>query len=383
MPRVGFAIAYYDSFTGAQQSMSLLIKNSKNISPVLISPKHGECVDRISGDSIDECIIKYPESLDKFGGELFNEGIIKDSISSAQLFRYYYNVFKKLYQLDLDILYCNNLRALLLFGPPAKILGIPLIWYVRIDTPIPTFDNIGLRLADEIVTISDGVQNRFAEDSLEKHNDRIRTIYTGVDLERFNPKKQYGNPYDLDQEVLTIVEIASINRRKGQDKVIDAVARIQNEIPEFQLVFAGSVPDSQEEYSTKIQKQVQEVGLQEEVSFLGWCDNIPGLLSQSDLFVLPSSNEGLPRSILEAFAMGVPTIATPAGGTTELLHDEENGLVVPMDDVEELSRAIRLLAKDQELRKSYGANARSLIEERFSKESYVENFEDLIEEILS
>jgi glycosyltransferase involved in cell wall biosynthesis len=79
--------------------------------------------------------------------------------------------------------------------------------------------------------------------------------------------------------------------------------------------------------------------------------------------------------------MAVPTIATPAGGTTELLRHKETGLVVPIDDVEELANAIRDLSVDSELRTSYGSNARSLVEKNFSQEAYVSNFEQFLDNL--
>lgn len=383
MRRTGFAEAYYDSFTGAQQSMSMLIENAESTFPVLITPKHGKCVKSISDETVNKKIIEYPDRLDKFEGKLLNGGVIHKSSIGAHLLWYYLNVAKELYRLDLDILYCNNLRTLMLFGPPAKALGIPVIWYVRIDTPTPRLDVIGLQIADEVVTISDGVRQRFDGSLLKGYKNRIRTIYTGVDLELFDPKMAYRNRYDIDPDPLTIVEIASIHPRKGQDKLIDALSRIQDDLPEFQVVFAGSVSEGQKEYSERLHNQIYEAGLEDEVTFLGWCDDVRAVLSHTDFFVLPSENEGLPRSILEASAMGVPTIATPAGGTAELLQHEQTGLIVPMNDVEELGNAIRRLALDSEFRRSCSVNARSLVEKNFSKAAYVANFEQLIDEMLS
>jgi len=381
MVRVGFAEAYYDSFTGAQQSMSMLIENAEDFYPILITPRYGKCVTSIH-DDIQKEIIEYPEYLDQFSGKLLDGGVLHKSAVAAQLSSYYLYVIKQLHEYSLDVLYCNNLRSLILFAPPAKALGIPIIWYVRIDTSTPFFDSIGLRLADCVVTISDGVRQRFNPNLIERYDHRIQTIYTGVDLNQFNPEKPYGNPYNINPEPLTIAEVASIHPRKRQLKIVDAVARIQSDIPEFQLIFAGSPPEGQKDYLQEIKDRVQEEDLGEEIIFLGWCNNIPALLSQVDIFILPSINEGLPRSILEASAMRVPTIATPAGGTTELLRHEETGLVVPIDNVRELSRAIKHLSINPKTRELYGSNARSLVKEKFSQEKYIDNFEALINRIV-
>jgi len=381
MVRLGFSEAYYDNFTGAQQSMELLINNISSTTSILITPKYGKCMEKISNDRVKKEVISYPDCLDKFSRELLNTGYLQKFQIGSNLTYYYLNVVKKFHELDIEILYCNNLRSLLLFGPPAKFLGIPIIWYVRIDTPIEPLDKIGLQLADEIVTISEGVRQRFDERYLKRHNNSIRTIYTGVDLDRFDPEKLYDNYPQIEPNSLTIVEVASINPRKGQDKIIKSLGEIKGEIPDFQMIFVGDVSKNHQNYKKECEEQIRELGLENETMFLGWCDDIPTLLSQADIFVLPSSNEGLPRSILEALAMKVPTISTPAGGTPEIVQDETTGLIVPINNVHELSKAINKLALDAELRDQYGSNGRLLIENSFSEKNYINNFENLISEI--
>ncbi|MDL0145387.1 glycosyltransferase family 4 protein [Halobacterium salinarum] len=292
--------------------------------------------------------------------------------------KYQVKVLRKFSELDLDVLYCNNLRSLLLFGPSANLLGIPVIWYVRTDIPTPLLDKVGFYFADEIITISDGVRDRFSDSTIDAYDDHIRTIYTGLDLSKFDPETSYNPIKSIDTSILTIVEVATLHPNKGQEKILEALSDCGDSLPDYQLLFAGTTTKGQEDYKEKLTNLAEEYNIQENVEFLGWCDNISALLSKSDIFVLPSENEGLPRSILEASAMKIPTIATPAGGTEELVQSGVTGIITPQGDVDALSDAIQELANDPAKRTSFGENARELVENRFSKNRYVSEFESLL-----
>ena len=116
----------------------------------------------------------------------------------------------------------------------------------------------------------------------------------------------------------------------------------------------------------------------EQTVFLGWCDDVPGLLSLADVFVLPSESEGFPRSILEAFAMEVPVIATPAGGTDELVNDQKSGLLVDKIEVEEFAKLITKLYEYPSKRNELSQFAKEKVHSELSIDQYVSNFEHFI-----
>jgi glycosyltransferase involved in cell wall biosynthesis len=149
------------------------------------------------------------------------------------------------------------------------------------------------------------------------------------------------------------------------------------------LAFAGNVPEGQETFKSHLERRAKELGIAENVVFLGWCDDVARVLSQTDVFALPSYNEGLPRSILEALAMGVPVVATSAGGTEELVRDGETGHVVPIEDAEALGEALRDLCRDEGTRREMGERAREIAVEEYSVQAYVENFETLLNSIIT
>src|SRR5262249_17234596 len=97
------------------------------------------------------------------------------------------------------------------------------------------------------------------------------------------------------------------------------------------------------------------------VTFAGFRDDVRDLLALLDIFVLPSYREGLPRSILEAMAMGLAVVTTDVRGCREAVRDGETGLVVPPRDGPGLAHSIARLARDREMRESFGKNGRARV----------------------
>ncbi len=107
-----------------------------------------------------------------------------------------------------------------------------------------------------------------------------------------------------------------------------------------------------------LQKLSEELGISHAVHFTGWMKNMRAVYPDIDIFVQSSINEGTPVSVIEAMACGCCVVATRAGGTVDVVHDEENGLLVQVGDVDALASAILRAVRDSKLRKGLGGRAR-------------------------
>ncbi len=165
-------------------------------------------------------------------------------------------------------------------------------------------------------------------------------------------------PHDYQpRERLTILVVAQLIERKGIQYLLEALSLMQADPSVVHLCGTGP-------YQEALRKQADALGLADQVVFHGSvdADRIRELQDASDLFVLPSRQEGLPLSLLEAMAAGMPVVATPVGDIGRVLQHEQNGLIMAPGDIEALTEALQTLSDDESLREAYGKAARSAVE---------------------
>jgi glycosyltransferase involved in cell wall biosynthesis len=159
-----------------------------------------------------------------------------------------------------------------------------------------------------------------------------------------------------------ILFLGLIGERKGVFDLLPAFAAARAANGALELTIGGNGAIG------RARSEAQRLGVADHVDLRGWvgAQEREALLTRADIFALPSRNEGLPMSVLEAMARGLPVIATPVGGVPELIEDGVNGLLVPPADPDALARAILKLADDQEGRAALGRAARETILARHS-----------------
>ena len=209
---------------------------------------------------------------------------------------------------------------------------------------------------------------------------RFVTIMNGIDEERLVPgaeraavRRELGLPDDA----VVCLNIGSLTEQKNRRTLLDATARL-SDIEALRMLVVGSGPEKEE-----LEARVSDLGLSGRVLFLGQRLDVPDLLAASDIFVLSSDWEGLPITILEAMASGVPCVSTAVGGVPEALTDGVSGLTVEPGDPGALADGIRTLARDPELRARMAAAARDEFEQRFRAEQMVRQTEALYDMALA
>ena len=165
-------------------------------------------------------------------------------------------------------------------------------------------------------------------------------------------------PHRSNSPLVSFVFLGRIGQRKGSFDLIEAYANLPTEDKSrSQLILAGDGD------VTSAQSLIANLNLTNYITVLDWLDSEQrdALLAKADIFVLPSYNEGLPMSILEAMSWGLPIITTPVGGIPELVTHNKNGLLVNPGDIQQLSAAMQSLIDSENLRLSLGSNARKSV----------------------
>lgn len=156
-----------------------------------------------------------------------------------------------------------------------------------------------------------------------------------------------------------IVTVGRIDSNKNQRMMLEAFIPLVDEFPEWTMVFYG---DGEERNS--LEQRVREMHLESRIVFKGTQDNIPEKIEGASIFVLPSKQEGMPNALIEAMVLGVAVISTdcPCGGPRDLIVNNENGILIPVDDAHALEEELRRLIHDTLLRDKLGNNATLLKE---------------------
>jgi len=243
-------------------------------------------------------------------------------------------------------------------------------WYVR------TF------LASRVIAQNSDMMNKLFSNPLWRK--KVRFIPRGVDTQRFRPdipprlnmRKKLG----ISSEDIVITCVAHLVPVKGHPTLLNAMARL----PHGHLWLAGKPLD--EAYVLQLESQIEKLGLNNRVYFLGNIKDIPALLAETDIFVLPTwakwRMEGCPVALLEAMACGKPCIATDIPGSRDIIENGKSGLLVLPGDVEALEVALKKLLASSQLRNQFGKVARKRILNHFTIEHEVSAHEALYEEVL-
>jgi len=156
----------------------------------------------------------------------------------------------------------------------------------------------------------------------------------------------------LPADALVIGTVGNLTPKKGQAILIEAFSRLHASRADSRLVIVGTGPEQEH-----LRSEVASRGLEDAVLMTGSRGDVPDLLPAFDIYASASLFEGLPIALVEAFAAGLPVVATSAGGTGEVVSDGVEGVLVDPGDVDALAKALDALAGDPERRASYGAAA--------------------------
>lgn len=244
---------------------------------------------------------------------------------------------------------------------PLLILHNPLqAWH------LPVIARAGRLLVERVLSVTDCNRRRLV--ALGFPAGRIETVPNGVDLTRF-PAREWR---PLREEV-RVGTVARLEGYKGHRFLLRALAELcAGDRPVvLELVGDGAA-------RPELEALAQSLGLASRVHFLGSRADVARIVAGWDIFVLPSLVEGLPISILEAMAVGVPVVATDVGGVAEVVRDGVTGLLVPAGDSRALAGAIGRLIDEEGLARRLTLAARRQIEERFASGVVMAQFEQAL-----
>ena len=231
------------------------------------------------------------------------------------------------------------------------------IYYQKANIFEKKIIEFGFNLADKIIVLSD-----WWREQISKITDlnRIIVVKNAVYIKdcKKNIFKNFSRP-------LNVLFMGRLEGRKGVYDVLDAAEKLSPKEVVISLCGDGEI--------SNVKKKVEEKGIGKWVKIMGWIDGKRKelMFKKAHIFLLPSYNEGLPMSILEALAYGIPVISTPVGGIPEAIRDGQNGFLIPPGCHDLIVDTLRKIANNPELWKQLSLNARKTYKEKFDMK-YIE-----------
>ena len=283
----------------------------------------------------------------------------------------------------IDLIHANSLSVALLGGIVAKMNRIPILMHKRYATSYGILDRLCERLLHRVILVSEATRWDFAPSAKQT------LIYNGVDLDAFqaSPKEVETLRTELfrdgyDTSILAGV-VTRITPEKGIHFLVRAMTELKGKIPVKLLIIGGPYFQKDVNYMEGLKKEIADFELEGSVTFTGFLSDTRVVTSLLDIVLVPSIiPEACPRTIIEAMAVGKPVVATPLGGSKELVTPE-TGILVPPEDASAIAEAVTGLATDRKRLRAMGKAARTRAAQLFSSDKNTALTEAVYTELLT
>jgi len=198
---------------------------------------------------------------------------------------------------------------------------------------------------DAVITLSESQKSDLIENLKIKNDKKILTIPLGLELNKFIEssanKKALRESAGINDSAIVIGTISRLTEIKNLSLLLKAAKTLGDGENYYFTIYGDG------ELRSELEEESIELGIDQRVKFMGWCENAENAYPTFDAFVLTSTNEGTPHTIIEAMASGIPVVATNVGGIKDMIENGKTGFVVNPDAHEEIVEAIKRLIADK------------------------------------
>lgn len=229
---------------------------------------------------------------------------------------------------------------------------------------------------DRFVAVGAGVRDALIQNE-GLPGQRITIIHNGIDLPESTERASVRAALGVEDNDFVVMQVARLDPIKDHQTAIRAIVAACRQNPKIRLFIVGDGPERQNIHRALTAHQVNG-----HVQMLGLRNDVPRLLAAADAFILTSVSEGIPVTVIEAMAAGVPVVATKVGGLPELVTHSISGYLTPPGDASQLAEAVLELAADPTKRAQFANRAKSDARTKFSQAkmmgSYASTYEDML-----
>jgi len=248
----------------------------------------------------------------------------------------------------------------------AKLSGVPVIIRTRhLSVPIQThFLNIVYRIPDAVITTGEAIRQQLIRERMAS-SDKIFSVPTGVDLNRFDYRltgRYLMDEFRIHNGQPVVSMVAVLRSWKRHEVFLEACQKVRKRFRDLKILIVGDGPGWK-----RIEDCIDRIRLSSSVIMTGYRNDIPEILSISDVCVITSDKaEGIPQAVLQYLAMSKPVVATEAGCISEVIQHGKTGILVKTNDPDAVANGIISLLKDRDLGHKLGEAGRQLVLKAFT-----------------
>lgn len=297
--------------------------------------------------------------------ELANEGFVMHKIPISRNPLSFKNLksLKLLKQLQkekqYDIIYCQQPNSGVLGRTLAHKFKLPCIYvahgfhFLKGNNPFKnllfkSIEKCFARKTTALITINEE-DYAASKDWKAKHVYKINGI--GIDISKYQPnekldKDEFKKSLGFEKDDFIVTSIGELNKNKNTYQILDVIKNIDNEKIKYLIVGQGPL-------EKQMQAFIKKHSLENRIKLVGFRRDVQDILTVSDVYIMPSHREGLSRSMMEAMSFGLPVIASSIRGNTELVGNNEGGILCPKCDKEAYKQAILKIYESKDLQKQF------------------------------
>lgn len=231
----------------------------------------------------------------------------------------------------------------------------------------------------KFITVVESLKKELEQDGIS--SERIQVVYNGLSSDF--PLQKKVKPFlreelGINPDTPVLCNIGRMESVKNQAMLLQVFASLKQNGIDFHGLLVGDGP-----LLTELKEKAESLGIDKQVSFLGFRTDIYELLSESDLFLLTSNMEGLPITLLEAMVSYTPVVVTKTGGMPEIIQLANNGFIVPVNDIEQFTARIEEIIVQPELKQRLAENGYQALLKHFTAEQFINNTMEVYEQVIS
>ena len=323
--------------------------------------------------------------------KLFDIPFLGREVSPYRDIRAFLSLYKLFKEEDFTIIHTHSSKAGLLARLAAVLNKTPIVIHTIHGFAFNDFMN-GLKKnffiylekllakwTDVLITVSNLNKKKIIDLNIA-HENKIKNIYSGIDLSLFTNKRndEFRKELNLENDHLLLGSVGRLSNQKDPITMIDAFGIISKPFPNAHLALVGDG-----ELKGKILEKIDQLKLNDRIHLTGNKNNPWSVYHSMDLFIMSSIYEGLGRSITEALSCGVPVVCTDVEGVPEIVRDNITGILVRPKDSNKLADAIIRTLNDMETAKKMAEEGRRFVNDNFDVNKMVNDIDSLYNTLLS